>query len=183
MNINASFDSFSPLTSHQYRLKQKQESRTDFLPASIDLHPKLFFMVTKMSHTTLFVSDQNKAYDFYVNKLGFKVNTDATMDNGYRWLTINPPDQPDLEIVLMPVTVGGMGFDEDVAKALNFLLEKGVMGAGVLSTPNCKATYEELKAKGVVFKSEPKEQFYGIEAIITDGCGNWFSMTQPKEGM
>ncbi|HWC53644.1 MAG TPA: VOC family protein [Chitinophagaceae bacterium] len=140
-------------------------------------------MVTKMSHTTLFVSDQNKAYDFYVNKLGFKVNTDATMDNGYRWLTINPPDQPDLEIVLMPVTVGGMGFDEDVAKALNFLLEKGVMGAGVLSTPNCKATYEELKAKGVVFKSEPKEQFYGIEAIITDGCGNWFSMTQPKEGM
>ena len=56
-----------------------------------------------------------------------------------------------------------------------------MMGAGVFHTNDCRATYEELKAKGVQFKSEPKEQFYGIECIITDGCGNWFSMTQPKE--
>jgi hypothetical protein len=55
------------------------------------------------------------------------------------------------------------------------------MGAGVMHTPDCKATYEELKAKGVQFKGEPKEQFYGIEAVVFDGCGNWFSMTQPKE--
>ena len=137
-------------------------------------------MITKLSHTSLFVSDQNKAYDFYVNKLGFKVNTDAVMDNGFRWLTVNPPDQPDMEIVLFPVGTPN-GFDEDVNKALNFLLEKGVMGAGAFYTADCRATYEELKAKGVQFKSEPKEQFYGIEAIITDGVGNWFSMTQPKE--
>ena len=65
--------------------------------------------------------------------------------------------------------------------ALKLLLEKGVMGAGAFHTPDCRATYDELKAKGVQFKGEPKEQFYGIEAIITDGCGNWFSMTQPKE--
>ena len=137
-------------------------------------------MVTKMSHTSLFVSDQNKAHDFYVNKLGFKVNTDVTMENGFRWLTLNPPDQPDLEIVLMTVTTGEMGFEEDVAKAFNFLLGKGVMGAGVLHTPDCRATYEELKAKGVDI-TEPKEQFYGTECIVKDGCGNWFSMTQPKE--
>jgi len=137
-------------------------------------------MITKLSHASFFVSDQNKAYDFYVNKLGFKVNTDATMENGFRWLTVTPPDQPDLEIVLFPVN-GPNGFDEDVNKALKLLLDKGVMGAGAFYTPDCKATYEELKAKGVVFKSEPKEQFYGIEAIITDSCGNWFSMTQPKD--
>ena len=151
-------------------------------------------MITKMSHTTLFVLDQDKAYDFYVNKLGFKVNTDVVMGGasgdiddeakkadehggaGFRWLTLNPPDQPDLEIVLMPVT----GYDEDAQKALKILLERGLMGAGVFHTPDCRATYEELKAKGVTFKSEPKEQFYGIECIITDGVGNWFSMTQPK---
>ena len=137
-------------------------------------------MITKLSHTSFFVTNQDKAYDFYVNKLGFTVNTDATMDNGFRWLTVNPPDQPDLEIILFPVGATN-GLDEDVNKALKFLLEKGVMGAGAMYTPDCRATYEELKAKGVVFKSEPKEQFYGIEAIITDGCGNWFSMTQPKE--
>ena len=138
-------------------------------------------MITKLSHASIYVNDQDKAYDFYVNKLGFKVNTDVTMDNGFRWLTVNPPDQPDLEIILFPVNKTN-GFDEEANKALSLLLEKGVLGAGAFHTPECRATYEELKAKGVVFKSEPKEQFYGIEAIITDGCGNWFSMTQPKEG-
>jgi catechol 2,3-dioxygenase-like lactoylglutathione lyase family enzyme len=115
-------------------------------------------MVTKLSHTSIFVTDQEKAYDFYINKLGFKVNTDAKMDNGFRWLTINAPEQPDLEIVLFPVNETN-GFDEEVNKAFKFLLEKGAMGAGAMYTPDCRATYEELKAKGVVFKSEPKEQF------------------------
>jgi catechol 2,3-dioxygenase-like lactoylglutathione lyase family enzyme len=138
-------------------------------------------MITKLSHTSLFVTDQDKAYDFYVNKLGFKVHTDAKMDNGFRWLTLTPPEQPDLEIAILDTFHPGMQYEPEVTNAFKILLEKGVMGAGVLHTPDCRATYEELKAKGVVFKSEPKEQFYGIEAIITDGCGNWFSMTQPKE--
>ncbi len=143
-------------------------------------------MITKMSHTSLFVLDQEKAYDFYVNKLGFKVNTDVVMDGHdcgdgetpakYRWLTLNPPDQPDLEIILMSVT----GFPPEAEKAIRTLLEMGMMGAGVFHTNDCRATYEELKGKGVDI-AEPKEQFYGIECIMKDGCGNWFSMTQPKE--
>ena len=140
-------------------------------------------MISRLSHTSLFVSDQDKAYDFYVNKLGFKVNTDATMDNGFRWLTVTAPDAPNHEIVLFPANNKLNGLDEDAKKALKLLLDKGVMGAGVLETKDCFATYEELKAKGVQFKSEPKEQFYGIECIVTDGCGNWFSMTQPKVGI
>jgi catechol 2,3-dioxygenase-like lactoylglutathione lyase family enzyme len=145
-------------------------------------------MITKFSHTTLFVKDQEKAYDFYVNKLGFKVNTDALMGNGYRWLTINPKDQPDLEIVLMDILHESMiksetspeGIDEESMNAFKVLLDKGILGAGVMYTNDCKATYEELKAKGVQFKGEPKEQFYGIEVVMFDGCGNWFSVTQPK---
>ncbi|HEY0434585.1 MAG TPA: VOC family protein [Chitinophagaceae bacterium] len=139
-------------------------------------------MITRLSHASFFVNDQQKAFDFYVNKLGFRVHTDVTMDNGFRWLTVTPPDQPELEIVLFPVSAVN-GFDEQVNQSLRSLLDKGVMGAGAFYTPDCRATYEELKAKGVEFRSEPKEQFYGIEAIVTDGCGNWFSMTQPKEGM
>ena len=138
-------------------------------------------MITKMSHTTLYVDYQEKAYDFYVTKLGFKVNTDAVMGNGFRWLTVNPPDQPELQIALLTPLTGGMGFDDEAKQAFKILLNKGVLGAGVLYTPDCRATYEELKSKGVIFKSEPKEQFYGIEAVISDGCGNWFSMTQPKQ--
>jgi catechol 2,3-dioxygenase-like lactoylglutathione lyase family enzyme len=136
-------------------------------------------MITKVSHVTFFVLDQQKAYDFYVSTLGFKVNTDVTMDNGFRWLTITAPEQPDLEIALLNPLTGGMQYDEDARNAFRILLEKGSLGAGVLQTPDCRATYEELKAKGVQFKSEPKEQFYGIEAIVSDGQGNWFSMTQP----
>jgi catechol 2,3-dioxygenase-like lactoylglutathione lyase family enzyme len=139
-------------------------------------------MVTRLSHTSIYVNDQDKAYDFYVNKLGFTVHTDAKMDNGFRWLTITPPEQPDLEIVLFPATSEVNGFDPEVREAMKLLLDKGVMGAGVFQTPDINATYMELKAKGVHFKSEPKEQFYGIECIVTDGCGNWFSLTQPAPG-
>lgn len=145
-------------------------------------------MITRLSHTTIFVSDQDKAFDFYVTKLGCTVNTDALMPNGYRWLTINPPDQPDLEIVLMPILHESMidtpenptGFDKEARDAFQVLLNKGVLGAGVFYTPDCRASYEALKAQGVHFKGEPKEQFYGVEAVMFDGCGNWFSLTEPK---
>ena len=137
-------------------------------------------MITKFSHVTLYVTDQAKAKDFYVNVLGFKLNTDVKMDNGFRWLSVNPPDQPDLQITLLSPLTGFMFKDDDVINAFRVLLEKGALGAGVMHTPDCIATYEELKSKGVHFSSAPKEQFYGIEAVITDGCGNWFSMTQPK---
>ena len=138
-------------------------------------------MITRLSHTSLFVLDLDKAYDFYVNKLGFKVHTDVKMENGFRWLTLTAPEQPDLEIAILEPLHPGMNNDEETQNAFKVLLEKGALGAGVMQTPDCRATYEELKSKGVVFKGEPKEQFYGTEAIITDGCGNWFSMTQPKE--
>lgn len=145
-------------------------------------------MITKFSHTTLFVIDQEKAFDFYVNKLGFIVKTDAMMGNGYRWLTVTPKEQPDLEIVLMEVLHESMiksesspeGLDEESRAAFKVLLEKGILGAGVMYTNDCRATYEELRAKGVKFREGPKEQFYGIEAVMFDGCGNWFSVTQPK---
>ncbi|HXO76742.1 MAG TPA: VOC family protein [Puia sp.] len=139
-------------------------------------------MITKLSHITFFVLDQDKAYDFYVNTLGFTVNTDAKMPNGHRWLTVTPPQQPDLEIALLPPLAGGMSYDEETRNAFKVLLEKGALGAGVFDTPDCRATYAELKDKGVTFKSEPKEQFYGTEAVMSDGQGNWFSMTQRKEG-
>jgi catechol 2,3-dioxygenase-like lactoylglutathione lyase family enzyme len=138
-------------------------------------------MITKLSHASIFVTDQQKAYDFYVTTIGFKVNTDVTMENGFRWLTVTPPEQPDLEIALLAPLHEGMHYSEEVRNAYKVLLDNNALGAGVLTTPDCHATYEELKAKGVHFKSAPKEQFYGIEAIITDGCGNWFSMSQPKE--
>jgi catechol 2,3-dioxygenase-like lactoylglutathione lyase family enzyme len=136
-------------------------------------------MIQKYSHTTIFVLDQDSAYDFYVNKLGLEVRTDARMENGFRWLTVGPKGQPDLEIVLMQVQAGAM-MDEARAEQLRELIRQGTLGAGVMETPNCRRTYEELKAKGVEFTREPTEQFYGIEALFKDDSGNWFSLTERK---
>ena len=120
--------------------------------------------------------------EFYVNKLGFNIHTNVEMGEGMRWITLTTPDNPEQEIVLLgPPVSGMMGWDEDAVKALAVLQEKQLLGAGVLFTNDCQKTYEELKAKGVDI-AEPKEQFYGTECILKDGCGNWFSMCTPKEG-
>src|SRR5438105_1396982 len=97
-------------------------------------------MLQKLSHTSIYVLDQDSAYDFYVNKLGLEVRTDASMDNGFRWLTVGPPGQPDLEIVLMPVKAGMM-MDEERADRLRQLIQEGTFGVGVFETPDCQKAY------------------------------------------
>ncbi|HEY2019258.1 MAG TPA: VOC family protein [Bryobacteraceae bacterium] len=134
-------------------------------------------MIQRFSHITIYVLDQDAAYDFYVNKLGFDVHTDATMDGGFRWLTVCPKGQPDLEIALMPTAPGPM-MDQETSDMLRTLIRKGVIGHGVLETADVRKTYDELKAKGVEFSSPPTERFYGIEALFKDNSGNFFSLTQ-----
>lgn len=133
-------------------------------------------MIKKLSHATIYVVNQEEARKFYTEKLGFDVRTDVTME-GFRWLTVGPKDQPDLELVLMEPKAGFM-FDEATARQLREMIQKGAMGAGVFETDDCHATYEELKKKGVEFLSPPQERPYGIEAILKDPSGNWFSLTQ-----
>ena len=77
-------------------------------------------MITNLSHATIWVTDQEIAHDFYVNKLGFEVRTDHTMDGGFRWLTVGPSEQKDLEIVLMQPKPGFM-FDEESVAAIRTL--------------------------------------------------------------
>jgi len=135
-------------------------------------------MIQRLSHVTIWVLDQDAAYDFYINKLGFDVHTDAKMDNGFRWLTVTPKGQPDMEIVLMPTAPGPM-MDQETSDTLRALIRKGKLGAGVFATADCNKTYEELKAKGVEFSQPPTERFYGVEALMKDDSGNWFSLGSP----
>lgn len=136
-------------------------------------------MITKLNHVSIFVLDQDSAYDFYVNKLGFTVNTDAEMGPGKRWLTVNPPGQPDLEIALMLID-DGMMFDKESAAAMRDLVSKGTFGFGVFECEDLLATYEEMTAKGVEFSKPPTQEFYGFEALFKDDSGNWFSLGQKK---
>jgi predicted enzyme related to lactoylglutathione lyase len=133
-------------------------------------------MITRLSHSPVYVLDQAEALRIYVDQLGFEIRTDQTMGD-YRWLTVGPRGQPDLEMILMEAREGPMA-DAESAAHLRALLEKGVMGAGVLETDDCRATYAELTARGVEFAGPPEAQPYGIEAIMKDGCGNWYSLMQ-----
>jgi len=137
-------------------------------------------MIKKMSHASIFVSNQEEALSFYRDKLGFRVHTDAMVGEDFRWLTVCAADQPDFEIILMEPKAG-MLMDEAAATQLRALIDKGILGAGAFHTDDCRATYEELKGRGVVFLSEPTERPYGIEAVFKDNSGNWFSLTQPSE--
>ncbi len=133
-------------------------------------------MIQRLSHTTVLVLDQERARQFYTEKLGFEVRNDVTMGT-FRWLTVGPKGQPDLELVLMAIQPSPY-MDEETCATVRKLVEKGAMSAGVFATADCKRTYEELKAKGVEFVQAPTERPYGIEALLKDDSGNWFSMTQ-----
>jgi predicted enzyme related to lactoylglutathione lyase len=133
-------------------------------------------MAERISMFALTVRDYDEAIAFYTEKLGFEVRTDVTMGT-FRWLTVGPKGQPDLEIVLMAIQPSPY-MDEGTCATLRGLVEKGAMSAGVFATADCRKTYEELKAKGVEFVQPPTERPYGIEALMKDDSGNWYSMTQ-----
>jgi catechol 2,3-dioxygenase-like lactoylglutathione lyase family enzyme len=137
-------------------------------------------MLKRITHTFIHVLDQDEAIDFYVGKLGMVVHTDADLGS-MRWLTLNLPDQPDLELVLM--VPGPPAYDDETAAQARELVAKGGAGGGViLETDDCQATYEALKAKGVEFTQEPVERFYGTDCGLRDPFGNPIRITQPPEG-
>jgi len=136
-------------------------------------------MITKLTDVNVYVINQDSAHDFYTNKLGLKVKMDVPMGKEARWLTVVSPEQPELEITLFPVTEGTM-FTSETVKIMTELIKKGTFGCGVFTCNDLYATYEELKGKGVEFMKEPKEEFYGLEALFKDDSGNWFSLAQLK---
>jgi catechol 2,3-dioxygenase-like lactoylglutathione lyase family enzyme len=136
-------------------------------------------MIRRMSHVTVYVLDQERAKAFYTDKLGFEIKADVTMGT-FRWLTVGPQGQTDLELILMPVGAGPM-LPEEASAKLQSLIQAGNIGVGVFETTDCRKTYEELKARGVLFKSEPAERPYGVvETSFSDDSGNWFSLTERR---
>jgi predicted enzyme related to lactoylglutathione lyase len=136
----------------------------------------------QLSLTQLWVHDQDEALAFYTQKLGMEVRVDVTMaEMGYfRWLTVGPVGQPDVAIVLMPIA-GPPMMDEETAEQVRTLMAKGFAGAVFLTTDDCRASYEELKARGVEFSEEPEDRPYGIDCGFRDPSGNSFRLTQVKD--
>jgi uncharacterized glyoxalase superfamily protein PhnB len=136
----------------------------------------------KISTTQLWVHDQDEALAFYTDKLGMEVRADVTLAEmgDFRWLTVGPPGQPDIAIVLMAIP-GAPVMDSSTADQVRELMGKGFAGTVFLTTDDCHAAYEELTGRGVEFVEAPERRPYGIDAGFRDPSGNHFRLTQVME--
>jgi len=133
----------------------------------------------RIANAQLWVHDQEEALAFYTEKLGMEVRTDVTLPemDGFRWLTVGPPGQEDFSIVLMAIP-GEPVMDGATKQQVEELMAKGFSGTVFLTTEDCQASYEELKARGVEFTEAPEERPYGIDSGFRDPSGNSFRLTQ-----
>jgi catechol 2,3-dioxygenase-like lactoylglutathione lyase family enzyme len=124
---------------------------------------------------TVAVKDQEEALQWYTEKLGFRKHTDmpetevegrALPGPGMRFLSVSPPEQPDLQVIL--------------ASWLPDLIGKNP--TAILSTDDCQGTYEELKQRGVTFSEAPQPRPFGVQAIFQDLYGNRYALLQPGKG-
>jgi len=134
-------------------------------------------MIDKLNVVTILVRDQDEALHFYVDKLGFEKRDDEMFGPGIRWLTVAPPRQQEVEIVLQKPEPAMHG--EEQAEAM--LAMVGKMPTWSFATDDCRATYEALSARGVNFVQPPEERPYGVEALFQDLYGNVFSLLEQKE--
>lgn len=138
----------------------------------------------KIANAQLWVHDQDEALAFYTEKVGMEVRADVTLPEmgDFRWLTVGPPGQEDVSIVLMAIP-GPPMFEEETIAQVNAVMAKGVAGTVFLTTDDCQAAYEELRDRGVEFVETPEERPYGIDAGFRDPSGNHLRLTQVRAGI
>ena len=125
-------------------------------------------MIKQIQMAGVFVNDVDKAYDFYVNKLGFEVKDDQAFGEGNRWLELAPPGGQTYLAVTRPSpehSEGAVGGFSRIA----------------FSTDDIQATYEQLVARGVEFSEKPTRQFWGgMQAQFADPDGNVFLLSEAE---
>jgi uncharacterized glyoxalase superfamily protein PhnB len=138
----------------------------------------------KIANAQLWVHDQEEALAFYTEKVGMEVRADVTLPEmgDFRWLTVGPAGQEDFSIVLMAIP-GPPVMDADTAEEVRNLMAKGFAGTVFLTTDDCKASYEELKSRGVEFTEAPEERPYGIDSGFRDPSGNSLRLKPLRTGV
>lgn len=131
----------------------------------------------KIANAQLWVHDQEEALAFYTEKVGMEVRADVTLPemDDFRWLTVGPPGQEDVSIVLMAIPPV---FEPETVAQIEALMAKGVAGSVFLTTDDCQAAYEELSSRGVEFTETPEQRPYGIDCGFRDPSGNSLRLTQ-----
>lgn len=118
----------------------------------------------------ILVDDQARALTFYTEKLGFVVKHDFAIGE-FRWLTVTSPANPDIELVLEPLS-------KPLAKDYQEALYQAGVPAAALATDDIQKEYERLTALGVSFKGEPQQMGQTVMALFDDSCGNIINLFQ-----
>jgi len=143
-------------------------------PATGSVRP----MLNRISHTGVWVTDQDEALAFYRDALGFEVRTDVTVPEfgNMRWLSVALPGQ---DVVLQLTAFDLPHMDEASRDQIRQVLAKGYNPPLIFEVDDCRATIERLRDRGVDITQEPVDQFYGVDAGIRDPSGNSIRITQP----
>ncbi|HEX3975532.1 MAG TPA: VOC family protein [Solirubrobacteraceae bacterium] len=133
----------------------------------------------RIASAQLWVHDQDEALAFYTQKVGMEIKSDVTIPElgDFRWLSVGPPGQDDVAIVLMAIP-GPPVFEAETVAQIEAVMAKGVAATVFLTTEDCRGDFEELKGRGVEFVEEPEERPYGIDAGFRDPSGNHLRLTQ-----
>jgi uncharacterized glyoxalase superfamily protein PhnB len=136
----------------------------------------------RLSTAHLWVHDQDEALAFWTEKVGMEVRADVTLPEmgDFRWLTVGPPGQEDVAIVLMAIP-GPPIMDPETAEQVRNLMAKGFAGTVFLTTDDVRGEYEALKERGVEFTDELEERPYGIDSGFRDPSGNSIRLTQVRD--
>lgn len=132
-------------------------------------------MELSLSHCFITVHDPEEALAFYRDTLGFEVRTDVS-NEGFRWVTLASPAQPEVEIVLSEPHAGRPTGDGD---ALLKLLTKGSLNGVLFRTDDLDATFEKVRASGAEVLQEPIDQPWGPrDCAFRDPSGNMIRISQ-----
>jgi catechol 2,3-dioxygenase-like lactoylglutathione lyase family enzyme len=136
----------------------------------------------RVGSAQLWVHDQAEALRFWTEKVGMEVRADVTLPElgDFRWLTVGPAEQPDFGISLMAIP-GPPVMDPQTAEQVEALVAKGFAGTVFLTTDDCRASYEELRSRGVEFTEDPEERPYGIDCGFRDPSGNSIRLTEVRD--
>ena len=130
-------------------------------------------MLTALHTVTVYVTDQQKALEFYTNKLGFEVRMNMEMGPESRWIEVAPPGQKTTILLYKPTPdmPGGDSYEWSLSRI-------GKNTGVLLHTDDLQATYKKLSAKGVNFPTPPEQQYWGWWAVMTDQDGNEYGLGQ-----
>jgi predicted enzyme related to lactoylglutathione lyase len=122
-------------------------------------------MITSIKFVSLPVRDQNRALDFYTEKLGCTIITDQPFDERQRWIELRIPKAETRLVLFTPD-----GQQDRIGTFSNISLE----------CDDLARTYAELVARGVEFPGPPKQEHWGNYALFNDSEGNTLCLSAAK---